>query len=93
MTPPLLSIKNLTVTYQGKRGSVTAVDDVSLTLHAGQVLGIVGESGSGKSTLGLALMGLLPKTASVSGSITINGVEITTASQAEINALRGRTMG
>ena len=57
----LLAIEGLTVTY----GAVPVVRDVSLTLAAGEVLGLVGESGSGKSTLGMAVLGLLDPAARV----------------------------
>jgi ABC-type glutathione transport system ATPase component len=60
MDDPVLQIEHLSAEYVKKEGSVKAVNDVSLTLHRGRVLGIVGESGSGKSSLGLAILNLLP---------------------------------
>ena len=62
----LLEIDNLTVAFQTSSGSFTAVDRFSLKVHPGEVVSIVGESGSGKSVAMLALMGLLPWTATVS---------------------------
>jgi len=69
---PVISIKNLRIGY----GDMLAVDDLSLSLHSGQCLGIVGESGSGKSQTGLALMGLLPRSAAVSGEIRLSGTAL-----------------
>ncbi|MFX0209109.1 MAG: ATP-binding cassette domain-containing protein, partial [Candidatus Hodarchaeota archaeon] len=56
---PILQIRDLIVDYPTKRGYVRAVDQLSLTLNKGEVLGLVGESGCGKSTLGFAILGLL----------------------------------
>ena len=66
---PLLEIENLTVTFQTAGGQFTAVDRVSLSLAAGEIVSIVGESGSGKSVAMLALMGLLPWTATVTANV------------------------
>jgi len=56
MAPPLLEIKNLSIAYRTDRGTVSAVDDVSLSIPHGRSIGLVGESGSGKSTIALAAM-------------------------------------
>src|SRR6478735_7319047 len=66
MTPPLLEIRNLSVSFATRHGPFTAVDGFDLTLERNEVLAIVGESGSGKSVAMLAVMGLLPPTATVS---------------------------
>ncbi|MFM9918478.1 ABC transporter ATP-binding protein [Lacisediminihabitans sp. H27-G8] len=66
-----------------------AVRDVSLTLNRGEIFGIVGESGSGKSTLANAVMSLLPTIAQTTGSISMNGREITHLDTAELRNLRG----
>ena len=68
-------------------GNVKAVDDVSLDLYPGEVLGLVGESGSGKTTLGRTLLGLVQAT---EGSIVFDGNEITGMSERELRALRRR---
>ena len=57
--PPLLEVKNLRVEFPTRRGTLVAVDDVSLEIAAGEVLGVVGESGAGKSMTGTAIIGLL----------------------------------
>jgi dipeptide transport system ATP-binding protein len=61
----LLEIKNLTVAFDTSTGAFKAVDGIDISVDAGEVLAIVGESGSGKSVGMLAVMGLLPKTATV----------------------------
>ena len=55
----ILQAKNLRVEFRTRRGTLVAVDDVSLSVARGEVLGVVGESGAGKSLTGLAIMGLL----------------------------------
>ena len=55
----LLDIRNLRVEFPSRRGKVVAVDDVSLAVEPGDILGVVGESGAGKSTVGNAVIGLL----------------------------------
>jgi peptide/nickel transport system ATP-binding protein len=66
---PFLSLRGLGVSYRGGGRSVTALTDVSLDLAAGRRLAVIGESGSGKSTLAMAIAGLLPPSARVSGGI------------------------
>jgi oligopeptide/dipeptide ABC transporter ATP-binding protein len=97
-TAPLVSIRGLK-THYGIRGSfadrlvgrdagtVRAVDDVSLDLRRGEVLGLVGESGSGKTTLGRTLLGLVPAS---EGSVVFEGQELTTLSERELRARRQR---
>lgn len=71
---PLLEVRNLTVDFQiGKEESFRAVDNVSFSIEKGEILGIVGESGSGKTVSSLAVLGLLPKTAKVAGTVMFNG--------------------
>lgn len=64
---PILDVNNLRVDFRSRRSTVTALRDVSFTLHPGRTLALVGESGSGKSVSSLAIMGLLPKNGAVSG--------------------------
>jgi peptide/nickel transport system ATP-binding protein len=76
-TPRLLTVEDLEVTYATPRGTVRAVDHVSLTVEAGRTVGIVGESGSGKSVLARSIMGLTERRgATVKGSVRILGKEL-----------------
>jgi peptide/nickel transport system ATP-binding protein len=95
-TPALLDVRDLRVhftmhgSFAGRllgrqTGSVKAVDDVSFQVGRGEVLGLVGESGSGKTTLGRAILGLAPAT---SGSIVIDGRDITTFGESRLRQLR-----
>lgn len=59
MSDPLLEVQNLKVVLPTRKGRLTAVDEVSFSLAAGEVLGLVGESGAGKSLTGAAIIGLL----------------------------------
>ena len=86
---PILEVDHLAVTFYTPRGTVRAVRDASLEIHRGEVLGLVGESGCGKSTVALAVMGYLPGTARIAGSITFEGRDIAAMSDAELSELRG----
>lgn len=70
---PVLSINDLRVTFQTPRGEVQAVRGVSLDVAAGEILGIVGESGCGKSVTFRALLGLMPASAHVEGTMSYQG--------------------
>ncbi len=84
--PPLV-VDQLSVRYGAK---VLAADRVSLTVAAGELVGLVGESGSGKSTVAGAALGLLPASATITGgSVLVCGQDLATASAAELRALRG----
>ena len=85
----LMEVDSLAVTFYTPRGAFRAVRDASLEVRRGQVLGLVGESGSGKSTVAFAMMGYLPGTARVSGSIRFEGNEISQMSPSELRELRG----
>lgn len=85
----LLDVKNLTVQFDGTRGSVTAIDRLSFSINPGECVGVVGESGSGKSQTFLNLLGLKAANARVSGSATFNGQEIINAPPSVLRSLRG----
>jgi len=89
----LLQVENLEVRLRTARGSAAAVRGVSFALDRGETLGLVGESGSGKSMMGLALLGLLPEGAEVSGRIRFDGRELMGLADAELCKLRGDRIG
>jgi peptide/nickel transport system ATP-binding protein len=88
-TEPVLTVEDLSVDFPTDDGLVKAVRGVSYELQRGEVLGIVGESGSGKSVTSMAVMGLLPKTARVSGSIHFDGKDLLKLSDKAMNQVRG----
>jgi oligopeptide/dipeptide ABC transporter ATP-binding protein len=88
----LLELKNLTVEFPSPAGPVAAVREISLSLAAGETLALVGESGSGKSVTSLAIMGLLPPQARLSGSVMFQGRDLSTARATELQQLRGAQM-
>ncbi|MFD8705208.1 dipeptide ABC transporter ATP-binding protein [Kitasatospora sp. NPDC059648] len=87
---PLLAVRDLRVDFAGPHGPVPAVRGVDLTLRRGETLGIVGESGSGKSVTALSVLGLLPGTARVGGSVRLDGRELVGLPGKELAAIRGR---
>jgi peptide/nickel transport system ATP-binding protein len=97
MSNPILEVRNLCVEFPAKGEVVQAVKDVAFTLALGETLGIVGESGSGKSVTSLAVIGLLPNAAQVSGEILFcnpripntNPVNLLTLSDDKRRAYRG----
>jgi len=90
---PLLQVSNLRVRLNTSRGAADAVRGVSFALERGETLGLIGESGCGKSLTALALLGLLPESAVVTGSIRFNGEELVGRSDAEMCRLRGNRIG
>ncbi|WP_144881220.1 ABC transporter ATP-binding protein [Microbacterium paraoxydans] len=86
---PILSVRDLNVSFASEAGRVHAVRGVSFDLEAGKTLGIVGESGSGKSVTSLAVMGLLDENAKVSGSIMFDGQELIGKTDAQLSTIRG----
>ncbi|MED5620615.1 ABC transporter ATP-binding protein [Ideonella sp. BN130291] len=89
----LLEVSDLRVTLNTSRGQVHALCDVSFELERGDSLGLIGESGCGKSMTALALMGLLPEGAKVSGSIRFDGQELTSLDDGAMGRLRGHRIG
>jgi peptide/nickel transport system ATP-binding protein len=92
MPMPLLEVRDLSVQLQTQRGPALAVRNVGFTLERGETLGIVGESGCGKTLTVMALMGLLPEGARVTGSIAFEGKELVGLPERDLQALRGDRM-
>ncbi|WP_280475692.1 ABC transporter ATP-binding protein [Nocardia asiatica] len=88
-TAPLLEISDLRVSFPSEEGRIDAVRGVTYTVSDGEVLAIVGESGSGKSVSSLAVMGLLPEQARVTGSIRFRGRELLALGDRDLSRLRG----
>ncbi len=89
---PILSVRDLRVSFPSEAGRVDAVRGVSFDLEVGRTLGIVGESGSGKSVTSLAIMGLLDENAHVEGSIIYDGQELIGKSDKQLSMIRGNGM-
>ncbi len=91
---PLLGIDRLKVVFDGRHGSVTALDEVSFDIAAGEILGVVGESGAGKSLTGTAVIGLLDPPGRISGgAITLGGRRLDRMTPEELRKVRGREIG
>ncbi|WP_421742238.1 ABC transporter ATP-binding protein [Cellulomonas sp.] len=86
---PVLQVKDLSVDFAVDKKWIPAAIDVSYDVHAGEVLAIVGESGSGKSVSSMALLGLLPKNARITGSIKLMGQEMSDMSSSKVREIRG----
>jgi len=94
VSEPVLSVRNLKVAFPTRRRTLTAVDDVSFDIAAGEVLGVVGESGAGKSLTGAAVIGLLePPGRIVGGEVRLSGRRIDNLPAEEMRKLRGRRIG
>lgn len=89
MASPVLKVQDLQVSFSTEAGDVRAVRGINFELAPQEILGIVGESGSGKSVTSLALIGLLPKTARVQGSVRLGDTEMVGAQEKDIYKLRG----
>lgn len=87
----MLEIEGLTVQFPGRFGVFTAIDDVSLSVAAGEIHGLVGESGAGKSTIGAAIIGLLqPPGVVASGKMTLGETDLRSLSPVQAHELRGK---
>lgn len=89
----VLEVKNLSVSFDTKRGEVEAVRDVSFSVKKGEVLAIVGESGCGKTVMSQSVLKLLPRNSKIkSGQILVEGTDITNYKEKEMQRLRGTTL-
>ncbi|MBN9264855.1 MAG: ABC transporter ATP-binding protein, partial [Hyphomicrobium sp.] len=90
MKQPVLEVRDLKTHFFSRAGVVPAVDGVSFSVNAGEVLGLVGESGSGKSVTGYSIMGLVdPPGRILGGSVLFEGKDITKLPEADWRQLRG----
>ena len=92
-TSPLLEVRDLSVRLLTHRGPAYAVRGVDFTLQRGETLGLIGESGCGKSITAMALMGLLPESALLGGSIRFDGQQLAGQSDAMLRTIRGNRIG
>jgi ABC-type dipeptide/oligopeptide/nickel transport system ATPase component len=91
MNEPLLSVKNLAITFNAGNESTEAVRGISLSIHNGKTVAIIGESGSGKSVTALALTRLLPPppTTTITGEILFHGTNLLAQPERELRKVRG----
>ncbi len=90
----VLEVRGLKVEFPGRRGVVTALSDVSLSIRPGEILGVVGESGAGKSMTGLAIQGLLERPGHIAeGEIWLTDRRIDNLGDREMEKIRGREIG
>src|SRR4051812_38688295 len=88
---PLLDVRDLTVEFATRRGTVRAVDKVDLSVARGETVGIVGESGSGKSVTSYAVMRILDRAGRIAeGAVAFSGIDLVAAPESEMRDLRGR---
>ena len=90
----LLTVENLTVTFPSRHGATNAIENVSIHVEPGEILGMVGESGAGKSMTGAAIIGLLEPPGHISGGeIRLEGARIDNLPPAAMRRIRGRRIG
>ncbi len=92
MSEPLLSVRNLHVTYRSETGNVPAVRGVSFDLAPGETLGLAGESGCGKSTIAGALLRVLPRGTAVTGEVLLDGEDVLAMRPGRLRAVRWTEM-
>ncbi|MFY9512139.1 MAG: ABC transporter ATP-binding protein, partial [Rubrivivax sp.] len=91
MKPPLLDVRNFSLEFRTRSGTVRALQDISLQLQKGEIVGLVGESGSGKSVLSYAMLGISDAAAKVTGgSAVFGGMDLLRADEKTLSDLRGR---
>ncbi|MFD8008882.1 dipeptide ABC transporter ATP-binding protein [Streptomyces sp. NPDC058955] len=90
---PVLSVRDLRISFPSEAGPVAAVRGVDFDLLPGRTLGIVGESGSGKSATAMGVMGLLPPTARVSGQVLLGGRDLVGLNDKQLSRVRGNEIG
>jgi peptide/nickel transport system ATP-binding protein len=91
LTPPLLSVRDFSLEFRTRSGTVHALEKINFDLYKGEIVGLVGESGSGKSVLSYAMLGISDRAAKVTqGSVNFGGMELLSASESELAQLRGR---
>ena len=94
MTTPVLSVRNLKVEFPTRRGTLTAIDEVSFDIAPGEVLGVVGESGAGKSITGSAVIGLIePPGRIAGGEVYLRGERIDNLRAEAMRKIRGKRIG
>jgi len=88
---PLIAVQGLTVSYESRGGTVTALDSVNLDIKENELVGVVGESGCGKSTLALAMIGLLPNPPArvLKGTIEFKGTNLVQLGPTRMREYRG----
>ena len=94
MSEELLRLEHLSIDYKVKGGYLSAVNDVNLSVHRGEILAVVGESGCGKSTIAHSIMNLLPGgNEEVEGKILFKGEDLRKYSRKQMEAIRGKDIG
>jgi peptide/nickel transport system ATP-binding protein len=92
MSNSILQIRDLRVTFNTQMGELKAVRGIDVDVNPGEILGVVGESGSGKSVSFLAAMGLLPSSATIAGSVKLDGKELIGSKRKDFRSVRGKSL-
>jgi peptide/nickel transport system ATP-binding protein len=92
MSDSVLQIRDLRVTFNTQMGELKAVRGIDVDVAPGEILGVVGESGSGKSVSFLAAMGLLPASATITGSVVLDGKELIGSKRKAFRSVRGKSL-